>query len=146
MRKACRRQRFALGLNPVRLAFLGGPVPAAEWQTIRVRELLGINALTAGTAQRHDLAQLLAGVQTAVGLACMGYGTEALPELQAARAVLQAIIGTQEPGAMRAGAAELAALREALAVVDAQREVVPRRDHERAAAQAMRMIERRPAG
>lgn len=142
MRKRCRRQPLLSQLHPVRLAMLGAPVPAADWLPIRTRELLALDALAAGHAELHDLAQLRASIETAVGLAGMGYGAEALPELQAAREVLKSI-GTQEPGAMQAGASELATLREGLAVVDAQREVVPRRDHERGAAQAMRLIEAR---
>jgi hypothetical protein len=142
MRKACHRRRFHLGLHPVRLALLGAPVPAADWQTIRVRELLALDALAAGTGEPADVRQLQAGVETAVGLASVGYGADTLHELQAARQALQRIAG-QPAGAMRADLDDLAALREALAVADAQRDVVPRRDHERAAVQAMKLIERR---
>jgi len=142
MRKQCRRRPHLVQLHPVRLALLGAPVPAADWLRLRTAELLAIDALTAGTGERADVMQLRATIETAVGLAGMGYGADTLLGLQAARQVLQKIFD-QPPGAMRADDDDLAVLREALAVADAQRDVVPRRDHGRAAAQAMKLMERR---
>ena len=142
MRKHCQRRRYDLSRHPVREALLGGVIPAADWLPLRTRELMCLDALAAGTGHLEDVLQLRASIETAAGLAGMGYGPETLPALQAARAALLRI-GAQPPGAMLAGAGDLADLREALTIHDAQREVVPRRDHERAAARSRELVERR---
>lgn len=122
------RRRTAT-LNPMLMT--SAPLGERDLMKTRVNELIALTTLSAWTATPLDLRVLQAAAQVARALAVMGYGADELPAVTRAAAALSRC-RTMKPHSMGMQADDLAAVRELVRLIEAQRSVASAKDYARA--------------
>lgn len=132
MKKRTRRKFWNAGANPVAFALLGAdPVPDKDFQTLRLRELLALNAFEAGNAgpqEWHDLNHMQ---KMSTSLAKVGIGPEALPLCDQVRKIMKQC-GDSTANQVGLDTASIQAIRDLLKLHEAQRTQCSQADYERA--------------
>ena len=113
-------------LNPM---LMSGPV--GDLMKSRINEHLALGALAGWSATPLDLAVLQRATHVARSLADIGYGADELPAVTRAAAALTKC-RLMRPHSMGMQADDLAAVRELVRLIEAQRQVAPARDYARA--------------
>ncbi len=138
-KRAAGRVAWDPDLNPVRLAFLHKPASREDLLSLRVRELLVIDALGQARASRADLRLLLVGMRCGLALCEAGYSGDGVRvRLEEGHRLVLGLWRARAATPAGAATEAIETLREALAVLDVQREQAPRAALERALAAAIR--------
>lgn len=107
------------------------PLGDNELMMTRTRELFALSALSAWSGTQGDLLALMAAAQVARALACLGYAPDEMQTVERATGALTRC-RTMRPGSYGMQPDDLAAVRELVRLIEAQRAVAPAKDYARA--------------
>ncbi len=122
-------RRHAATLNPVWMTL--APLGDEDLMMTRINEHLALGELAGWSGAPIDLEVLQRAVHVARALAGMGYGADELPAVSRAAAALTKC-RTIRPHSMGMQPDDLAAVRELVRLIEAQRAVAPAKDYARA--------------